>query len=95
MKTVGLYEAKTNLSALVAEVEATGEPIALTRHGVVVAELVPPTPKVSPQRGCLKSPDFHLAEDFSKDGLGFEEFYRSLEDEPGSEVAETPTPYGP
>ena len=88
MKNVGLYEAKTNLSALIAELEATGDPIALTRHGVVVAELIPPSRKVSPKRGCLKSADFHLADDFSKDSLGFEDFYRSLDVVPVSEVAE-------
>ena len=39
MTTIGLYEAKTKLSALVAEIEASGEQILLTRHGKIVAEL--------------------------------------------------------
>ena len=41
MKEVGLYQAKTQLSALVAEVAATGDGIALTKHGEVVAEIHP------------------------------------------------------
>lgn len=39
--TAGAYEAKTHLSALLDRVEK-GERIAITRHGRVVALLVPP-----------------------------------------------------
>lgn len=42
MKRVGAYEAKTHLPALLREV-AHGETIAITRHGVPVALLVPPS----------------------------------------------------
>jgi prevent-host-death family protein len=41
MKTVGAYDAKTHLSRLLDDV-AHGESIAITRHGVTVALLVPP-----------------------------------------------------
>ncbi|TVR52081.1 MAG: type II toxin-antitoxin system Phd/YefM family antitoxin [Gemmatimonadales bacterium] len=41
MTEVGAYEAKTHLSALIRRVEE-GERIVITRHGVPVAELVPP-----------------------------------------------------
>lgn len=41
MKAVNVHEAKTNLSALLAEVERTGERIFICRHGKPVAELVP------------------------------------------------------
>lgn len=41
MKTVGTYEAKTQLSRLLDEV-AKGETITITKHGVPVAQLVPP-----------------------------------------------------
>ena len=41
MKEVPLYDARNALSALIAEVEATGEPITITRHGVPAARLVP------------------------------------------------------
>jgi prevent-host-death family protein len=41
MQTVGSYEAKTHLSALLDRV-SNGEEITITRHGVPVAVLVPP-----------------------------------------------------
>ena len=41
MQTVGSYEAKTHLPALLDRV-AQGEQITITRHGVPVAVLVPP-----------------------------------------------------
>lgn len=40
---VGLFEAKTHLSELVARAQA-GERITITRHGRAVAQLVPPEP---------------------------------------------------
>lgn len=40
MKTVGAYEAKTKLSALL-DLVATGEAVTITRHGVAVAILMP------------------------------------------------------
>jgi prevent-host-death family protein len=46
MKTIFVVEAKSRFSALLAEVEA-GEEIALTRHGKVVARLVPDRPRVA------------------------------------------------
>ena len=41
MADIGAYEAKTHLPALLRRVEQ-GERITITRHGVPVAELVPP-----------------------------------------------------
>lgn len=41
MRTVGVLEAKTNLSALIDEVETSGEAIVITRHGKPVARLSP------------------------------------------------------
>lgn len=41
MRSVGVLEAKTNLSALIDEVETTGEVIVITRHGKPVARLSP------------------------------------------------------
>lgn len=41
MRAVGVLEAKTNLSALIDEVETTGEAIVITRHGKPVARLSP------------------------------------------------------
>jgi prevent-host-death family protein len=40
MRTVGTFEAKTHLSALLEQVER-GEEIVITRHGRAVARLVP------------------------------------------------------
>jgi len=43
MKSVGAYEAKTNLARLLEEV-AAGKTITITKHGVPVAVLAPPGP---------------------------------------------------
>jgi prevent-host-death family protein len=50
MQTVGSYEAKTHLPALLDRV-AHGEQITITRHGVPVAVLVPPGGR---QKGDVK-----------------------------------------
>lgn len=41
MRTVGVLEAKTHLSALIDEVGMSGEAIVITRHGKAVARLAP------------------------------------------------------
>ncbi len=41
MKAVNIHEAKTKLSALLAEVEKTGQKIFICRNGKPVADLVP------------------------------------------------------
>lgn len=46
MKNVTVVEAKSHFSALLADVEA-GEEIAVTRHGKIVARLVPDRPRVA------------------------------------------------
>lgn len=43
MKTIAVVEMKARFSAVLAEVEA-GEEVAITRHGRVVARLVPDVP---------------------------------------------------
>jgi prevent-host-death family protein len=52
MSTVSIHEAKTRLSALIAEVERLGEKVTICRYGRPVAELVPvksgPRTKVDP-----------------------------------------------
>jgi len=45
-KHVGIFEAKTNLSALVEEVEKGGS-VVITRHGKPVAKLVPAQPELT------------------------------------------------
>lgn len=46
MKSVSIVEAKSRFSALLAEVEA-GEEVAVTRHGKIVARLVPDRRRVA------------------------------------------------
>lgn len=41
MREVALFEAKNTLSALIAEVEETGQEIIITRHGAPAARLAP------------------------------------------------------
>lgn len=41
MTVVSIYEAKTNLSKLIASLESGEERVVLCRHGVPVADLVP------------------------------------------------------
>jgi len=47
-QTIGLFEAKTHLSELVARVEA-GDEIVITRHNKPVAKLVPISSEISPE----------------------------------------------
>jgi len=46
MRTIPIVEAKSHFSALLSEVEA-GEEIAITRHGRVVARIVPDKPRMA------------------------------------------------
>lgn len=46
MKTVPIVEMKARLSALLAEVES-GKEVAITRHGRVIARLVPDAPRMA------------------------------------------------
>lgn len=55
MRSVGVLEAKTNLSALLEEVETSGEAIVITRHGKAVARL-------TPERPGRRTPSSELAE---------------------------------
>ncbi|MFZ4071863.1 MAG: type II toxin-antitoxin system Phd/YefM family antitoxin [Caulobacterales bacterium] len=54
MREVALYDAKNNLSALIAEIEASGEEIVITRHGAPAARLGPVVRAATPaERGEL------------------------------------------
>lgn len=48
MKHVGMFEAKTNLSSLVQEVEKGGE-VVITRHGKPVAKIVRTVSDLTPE----------------------------------------------
>ena len=41
MRQVGVLEAKTSFTSLIAEVERTGEEVLVTRHGKAAAKIVP------------------------------------------------------
>jgi antitoxin (DNA-binding transcriptional repressor) of toxin-antitoxin stability system len=41
MREIALYEAKNTLSSLIADIEASGEEIVITRHGMPAARLSP------------------------------------------------------
>ena len=92
MKEVGLYEAKTRLSALVAEMEAGGEGFLLTRHGKAVAELRPHAARATPKRGCMKSVAFAISDDFDAPETGFEDFFGDHSDGPSAARVAEPEP---
>lgn len=65
MRRIGIFEAKTRLSAIVAEIMSEGEIFQITKHGRAVAELRPPTSApAKPQRGTASGPGFWMADDF-------------------------------
>ena len=65
MRRIGIFEAKTRLSAIVAEIMTEGEIFQITKHGRAVAELRPPTSTpAQPQRGTASGPGFWMADDF-------------------------------
>lgn len=73
-RTVGAFEAKTHLSRLLDEVEK-GERITISRHGKVIAELVPAAPpRKRAVRGCAKGPGFYMAPDFDEPLEVFKEY---------------------
>jgi prevent-host-death family protein len=66
MTQVGMHEAKTKLSQLVARAEA-GEDIVIARNGRPVARLVPVprTNRLASVRGALRG-RIHIADDFDE-----------------------------
>jgi len=70
VRTVGIHEAKTRLSALLRDVE-DGEEILITRGGRPVARVVavdPPAQETPGQRGLgMFKGQMHLSEDFKAD----------------------------
>ena len=65
MRRVGIFEAKTKLSALVAEIMAEGEVFQITKHGRAVAELRPPTAEpAQPRRGAARGTGYWMSDDF-------------------------------
>lgn len=73
MKTIGAYEAKTHLPRLLDEV-AAGATITITKHGVPVALLVPPSAAQRPDAATVIE--------------AWREFRRDIELGPGASVRE-------
>ena len=71
MKQVGLYEAKSKLSALVSALIESGDPVSLTKHGQVVAELRLPSSS-PPSRGSMATEDFYISPDFDQPSPDFQ-----------------------
>lgn len=64
MKTVGIFEAKTHLSALVEDV-ARGESIIVTKNGMPVARIVP-VERARPRNFGKGDPRVVIADDFDE-----------------------------
>ena len=74
VREVGTYEAKTHFSKLLEDVQA-GTKIIVTRHGKPVAEIQSPADKPKKaRRGCAKSPNFYMSEDFDEPLEEFREY---------------------
>lgn len=54
MREVGVLEAKTNFSALINEVEESGEEIVVTRHGKPVARILRARPEDADRRAARR-----------------------------------------
>ncbi len=86
--SVSLYEAKTQLSTLLREVEG-GAVVTITRHGKAVAELRPcAASQPKPKRGVLKSPKFYMSDDFDAPLEDFAEYMTTADEEGTLRVAE-------
>jgi prevent-host-death family protein len=74
---VPIAEAKAKFSEFVKRAEA-GEEVLVTRHGKVVARLMPPAaaPGKKPLLGALKDKPFWMAPDFDELGPEWDEYVR-------------------
>lgn len=68
MRSVGTYEAKTHLPRLLEEV-ARGETITITKHGVPVAQLVPPPTERQRDPADVIADIQRFRQDITLDGL--------------------------
>jgi prevent-host-death family protein len=66
MSAVSIYEAKTHLSQLIAQVERTGEEVVIRRHNVPVARLVPYRPVIQPRQLGGWEGQVEIAPDFDE-----------------------------
>ncbi len=91
---IGIFDAKTQLSKLIEQVQKTGESIVITKHGKPAATLSPAAAGLKPRvRGCGAGPGYFMAPDFDAPLEDFEEYMYSeaeLAERHGLRVAETP-----
>ena len=62
MRTVKASEFKAKCLKIMDEVAATGEPVVITKHGVVVAQLVPAVRKPETLFGALKGSILYMGD---------------------------------
>ncbi|HEV7228332.1 type II toxin-antitoxin system prevent-host-death family antitoxin [Brevundimonas sp.] len=55
MREVGVLEAKTKFTSLIAEVERTGEEVTVTRHGKAAVRIVPARAKAPLDRAARRA----------------------------------------
>lgn len=91
---IGIFDAKTQLSKLIDQVQSTGQSIVITKHGKPAATLSPAPAAGAPRvRGCGAGPGYFMAPDFDAPLEDFEEYMYSeseLADRHGLRMAETP-----
>lgn len=68
MREVALYDAKNSLSALIQEVEETGQEIIITRHGKPAARLSPAAQPVRRERAAALARLAAIQEEAEKAG---------------------------
>ncbi|MBT3375587.1 MAG: type II toxin-antitoxin system Phd/YefM family antitoxin [Lentisphaerae bacterium] len=73
-EAIGVFYAKTHLSAILEEVQA-GKRFTVTKHGKAVANIVPVTePRPVARRGSAASSDFFMSSDFDEPLDDFSEY---------------------
>lgn len=93
---IGVFEAKTQLSRLIEQVQATGQSVLITRHGKPVAALCAvgaDSPKRA--RGCGSGADYYMAPDFDAPLEDFESYMpgdAEMAAKRGLRAAEMPPP---
>jgi prevent-host-death family protein len=89
MKQIALYEAKNTLSALIAEVERTGEEVIITRHGKPAVRIGPVGVDRSPEamkalgERLLANLERQRAEGWPDKGPTWEQLKAEMEDDLG------------
>lgn len=91
---IGIFEAKTQLSKLIEQVQAGGAPILITKHGKPVAQLSAVGTGSAPRvRGCGAGGNYFMAPDFDEPLEDFADYMRTeseLADQPRLRAAEQP-----